>query len=163
MKSRNDILSKPKTKITTRRWRREDIPEIIECSRATYHDYSEEYIYTERQYHTRAIGSFEDLERSVEFFVDSADSYHCHFLLFPEYFTYQLLSFKKRLSMKEAAEELAGYTDRYVNMFKRIAQKYNIYIIGGSARREKNSSNSWFLAPGPRSRIVSLKKSAYER
>ena len=84
------------------------------------------------QYHMRAIGSFEELERSVEFFVDSADSYHCHFLLFPEYFTYQLLSFKKRLSMKEAAEELAGYTDRYVNMFKRIAQKYNIYIIGGS-------------------------------
>ena len=84
------------------------------------------------QYHMRAIRSFEDLERSVEFFVDSADSYHCHFLLFPEYFTYQLLSFKKRLSMKEAAEELAGYTDRYVNMFRRIAQKYNIYIIGGS-------------------------------
>ena len=84
------------------------------------------------QYHMRAIGSFEELERSVEFFVDSADSYHCHFLLFPEYFTYQLLSFKKRLSMKEAAEELAGYTDRYVSMFKRIAQKYNIYIIGGS-------------------------------
>ena len=84
------------------------------------------------QYHMRAIGSFEELERSVEFFVDSADSYHCHFLLFPEYFTYQLLSFKKRLSMKEAAEELAGYTDRYIDMFQRIAQKYNIYIIGGS-------------------------------
>ena len=43
-------MNKPKTKITTRRWRREDIPEIIACSRATCHDYSEEYIYTERQY-----------------------------------------------------------------------------------------------------------------
>ena len=84
------------------------------------------------QYHMRAIQSFQNLERSVEFFIDSADSYHCHFLLFPEYFTYQLLSFIKHLSMKEAAEKLAGYTDRYVNMFKRFAQKYNIYIIGGS-------------------------------
>ena len=39
-----------KSKITTRRWRREDIPHIIACSRATYHDYPSEYIYTERQY-----------------------------------------------------------------------------------------------------------------
>ena len=36
--------------ITTRRWRREDIPEIIECSRAAYGDYPEEYVYTPRQY-----------------------------------------------------------------------------------------------------------------
>ena len=84
------------------------------------------------QYRMQAIQSFEDLERSVEFFVDSADSYHCHFLLFPEYFTYQLLSFFKRLTMREAAVELARFTDRYVEMFKRLAQQYNIYIIGGS-------------------------------
>ena len=43
-------MSRTKTKITTRRWRLEDIPQIIECSRATYHDYPEEYIYTERLY-----------------------------------------------------------------------------------------------------------------
>lgn len=90
------------------------------------------------QYNMRAIQSFEDLERSVEFFVDSADSYHCHFLLFPEYFTYQLLSFRQRLSMREATVELASYTDRYIEMFKRFAQKYNIYIVGGSHPVLKN-------------------------
>ena len=84
------------------------------------------------QYHMQPIKSFKDLERSVEFFVDSADSYHCHFLIFPEYFTYQLISFMKRLSMKEVAVELDKYTDRYIEMFKRLAQKYNIYIIGDS-------------------------------
>ena len=85
------------------------------------------------QYNMRPIQSFDDLERSVEFFVDTADSYHCHFLLFPEYFTYQLLSFHEKMkSMKDAAMTLAGYTDRYIDMFKRYAQKYNIYIIGGS-------------------------------
>ncbi len=84
------------------------------------------------QYQMRPIQTFEDLERSVEFFVDTADSYHCHFLLFPEYFTYQLLSFHQRMSMKEATLALAGLTDRYIDMFKRFAQKYNIYIIGGS-------------------------------
>ncbi|SLM32060.1 Nitrilase/cyanide hydratase and apolipoprotein N-acyltransferase [Desulfamplus magnetovallimortis] len=84
------------------------------------------------QYLMRPIQSFEELERSVEFFIDTADSYHCHFLLFPEYFTYQLLSYKKRLTMKEATIELAGYTDQYIEMFKKFSQQYNIYIIGGS-------------------------------
>lgn len=84
------------------------------------------------QYHMRPIHSFEDLERSVEFFVDSADSFHCHFLLFPEYLTYQLVSFKERLTMLEITEELAAFTDRYIEMFTRFAKQYNIYIIGGS-------------------------------
>jgi len=85
------------------------------------------------QYNMRPIHSFEDLEQSVEFFVDTADSYHCHFLLFPEYFTYQLLSFQeKKMSIKEATQILTSYTDRYIEMFKGFAQKYNIYIIGGS-------------------------------
>jgi len=43
-------MVKLQSKITTRRWCHEDIPEIIECSRATYHDYSEEFIYSERHY-----------------------------------------------------------------------------------------------------------------
>ncbi|HSG28331.1 MAG TPA: carbon-nitrogen hydrolase family protein, partial [Candidatus Krumholzibacterium sp.] len=84
------------------------------------------------QYDMRVIRTFEELKDSVEFFVDTADSHHCHFLVFPEYFTYQLLSYKKRLTMKEATIELARYADRYIDMFKVIARKYNIYIIGGS-------------------------------
>jgi hypothetical protein len=43
-------LNRQPTKITTRKWRHEDIPEIIECSRAAYGDYPEEYMYTPRQY-----------------------------------------------------------------------------------------------------------------
>jgi predicted amidohydrolase/GNAT superfamily N-acetyltransferase len=84
------------------------------------------------QYNMRIIKSFDELEGSVEFFADTADSFHCHFLLFPENFTYQLLSFKKRLTMKEATVELAKYTGRYIDMFKRVAKQYNTYIIGGS-------------------------------
>ncbi len=102
------------------------------------------------QYHMREINSFEDLERSVEFFVDSADSYHCHFILFPEYFTYQLLSYKKKLSMREAAEVLNGYTDRYIDMFKRFAKRYSIYIIGGShpvLREDKYYNTAHLFTP----------------
>ncbi|HSG27204.1 MAG TPA: GNAT family N-acetyltransferase, partial [Candidatus Krumholzibacterium sp.] len=43
-------MNRQPTKITVRRWRSEDIPGIIECSRAAYRDYAEEYIYTPRPY-----------------------------------------------------------------------------------------------------------------
>lgn len=84
------------------------------------------------QYHMRPITSWDDMESSIEFFVDSADSYHCHFLLFPENFTFQLVSCLNGLSFKEMILELTTLTDRYCEMFRRFAQKYNIYIIGGS-------------------------------
>ncbi|MBU1168813.1 MAG: bifunctional GNAT family N-acetyltransferase/carbon-nitrogen hydrolase family protein [Proteobacteria bacterium] len=84
------------------------------------------------QYNMKPIKCWEDMESSVEFFVSSADSYHCHFLLFPENFTHQLLSFMKGMTIKEMILELANQRDRYIDMFKRFAQKYNLYIIGGS-------------------------------
>ena len=35
-------------------------------------------------------------------------------------------------NMKEMVSRLTELTDRYIDMFKRFAEKYNIYIIGGS-------------------------------
>ena len=84
------------------------------------------------QYHMRPITCWEDMENSVEFFVSSADSYHCHFLLFPENFTFQLISCLNGSSFKEMILELTTLTDRYCDMFKRFAEMYNMYIIGGS-------------------------------
>lgn len=102
------------------------------------------------QYDMRAIRSFDELKDSVEFFADTADSHHCHFLVFPEYFTYQLLSYKKRLSMREATAELAGYAGRYIEMFRDTAREYNIYIIGGShpvLREGKYYNTAHFFTP----------------
>lgn len=84
------------------------------------------------QYHMRPITSWEDMESSVEFFVSSADTYHCHFLLFPENFTFQLISCLNGDNIKDMIFELTKLTDRYCDMFRRFAEKYNIYIIGGS-------------------------------
>lgn len=90
------------------------------------------------QYHMRPISCWEDMESSVEFFVSSADSYHCHFLLFPENFTFQLISCLKGDTIKDMIHELTTLTDRYCGMFKRFAEQYNIYIIGGSHPVMKN-------------------------
>ena len=45
-----DFEKMAKSKITVRRWKVEDIPDIIECSRKAYSDYTEEYIFTPRHY-----------------------------------------------------------------------------------------------------------------
>lgn len=84
------------------------------------------------QYHMRPIKDWQEMEDSVEFFVNTADSYHCHFLLFPENFTHQMISCLEGKDMKEMIRILAGMHDRYVEMFSGFARKYNIYIIGGS-------------------------------
>ncbi|HSU41231.1 MAG TPA: nitrilase-related carbon-nitrogen hydrolase [Polyangiaceae bacterium] len=85
------------------------------------------------QYEMRRIASFEEFERQVEFFVDSSADYRADFVLFPELFTLQLLSLAPGASRPgEAARSLAEHTPRYLELFGRLAIKYNVNIIGGS-------------------------------
>ncbi|ABW67132.1 bifunctional GNAT family N-acetyltransferase/carbon-nitrogen hydrolase family protein [Desulfosudis oleivorans] len=103
------------------------------------------------QYAMRPIRSWEEMEESVEFFVSFADSYHCHFLVLPEYMTYQMFSCMQGAEMKQLVADLADMTDRYVEMFKQFAKRYRIYIIGGSTpvRRDGRLYNTAHLfTPG---------------
>jgi predicted amidohydrolase/GNAT superfamily N-acetyltransferase len=85
------------------------------------------------QYQIRPIKSWSDLEMQVEFFAETANEYHCHFLLFPELFTAQLFStLPPSLTSQEAVREVAGFHDKYLELFKKCANKYGLYIIGGS-------------------------------
>lgn len=85
------------------------------------------------QYQMRRIASWEEFEHQVEFFVTTADEYHCHFLLFPELFTAQLFSLvDPGHDTLHAVRELAGYTDRYLALFKRMASTFGMHIIAGS-------------------------------
>ncbi len=85
------------------------------------------------QYQLRPIKSWEEFERQVDFFVTVADTYHCHFLLFPELFTAQLFSMLPAdTESRQAVIEVANLHDRYVDMFTRFAREHGIYIIGGS-------------------------------
>jgi predicted amidohydrolase/ribosomal protein S18 acetylase RimI-like enzyme len=85
------------------------------------------------QYLMRSIESWEEFQRNVRFFVDSADTYDCHFLLFPELFTAQLFStFSHEMEDYAAIRKLAGLEDRYKEMFINEATKHGIYIAGGS-------------------------------
>jgi len=85
------------------------------------------------QYKMRSIDSWEEFQKQVEFFVLTANEYHSHFLLFPELFTAQLFSIMSPdLETREAVEQLAGYADRYLEMFRKMAVDSGMFIIGGS-------------------------------
>ncbi|GAB4429566.1 MAG: bifunctional GNAT family N-acetyltransferase/carbon-nitrogen hydrolase family protein [Anaerolineae bacterium] len=85
------------------------------------------------QYQMRAIRSWDEFEQTVEFFVNTADTYHSHFLLLPEFFSAQLFTMMpSSWDSLTAVHELANMSDRYIEMFKKMASTHNLYIIGGS-------------------------------
>jgi predicted amidohydrolase/ribosomal protein S18 acetylase RimI-like enzyme len=84
------------------------------------------------QYQMRKVEGFDDFAEQCEYFVDVAAHYASDFAVFPELLTTQLLSFLEEKSPTAAARELAGYTDRYVELFRGLAVRYNINIIAGT-------------------------------
>jgi predicted amidohydrolase/ribosomal protein S18 acetylase RimI-like enzyme len=84
------------------------------------------------QYQMRRISAFDDFARQCEFFVDVASDYKADFLLFPELFTTQLLSTISADRPGLSARKLAEFTGRYVELFRDLAIRYHINIVGGS-------------------------------
>lgn len=105
------------------------------------------------QYLMRPIKSWKDLETNVEFFTETADIYDCHFLVLPEYFTAQVFStMLSDMDPIKAMNEIADLKDRYIGMFKRLAKKHQLYIVGGSTAIRRDDGNlynvSHFFTPG---------------
>lgn len=84
------------------------------------------------QYQMRPIKNFEAFEQQCEYFIDVASDYKCDFIVFPEIFTTQLLSFLPSMRPGLAVRKLAEFTPNYIESFSNLAIKYNINIIGGS-------------------------------
>jgi len=84
------------------------------------------------QYLLRPISRFEDFATQAEFFVRSAHEYHSQFVLFPEYFTTQLLSYLREPSPARAVRRLAQLTPDYEELFRRLATETGMYIIAGT-------------------------------
>ena len=84
------------------------------------------------QYQMRRIKSFEKFSQQVKYFIDVASEYNTDFVLFPEIFTTQLLSFLKNKNPHNAARELAEYTPQFIELFNKLAVDYNVNIIAGS-------------------------------
>ncbi|MCB1307952.1 MAG: GNAT family N-acetyltransferase [Leptospiraceae bacterium] len=103
------------------------------------------------QFYMRRISTWDDFVQNVDFFIHSADIYHCHFLIFPELFTAQLFStLSPELDDRQAIRELATMTERYRNLFIERARKYRLYIIAGShpvVREGKTYNTAHLFSP----------------
>ena len=99
------------------------------------------------QYEMRAVTSFEDFARQVEFFVDVASDAKSDFLCFPELFALQLLSITPSDRPGAAARALAEHTPRIVELLHDLAIRYHVNIIGGSlfALRDERLLNVSYL------------------
>lgn len=85
------------------------------------------------QLQARAVKDFAEFIHNIEYFVDVASDYRADFVVFPELFTLQLLSFEKQhLSPMEAIDRLTDHRQPLVDELARMAMRYNINIIGGS-------------------------------
>lgn len=84
------------------------------------------------QYQMRRVADFDEFAKQCEYFVDVASDYKCDFILFPELFTTQLLSFIKADRPGTAVRRLADYTPQYLEMFSTLALRHDINVIGGS-------------------------------
>ncbi len=84
------------------------------------------------QYMMRLIKNFNDFANQCTYFIDVASDYKCDFVVFPEIFTTQLLSFMHVKRPAAAMRALNEFTPRYLDLFNKLAIKYNINIVGGT-------------------------------
>lgn len=85
------------------------------------------------QYEMRKIGSWEELCEQVEYFVDTADSYDSHLVVFPELFLAQMLCTLDRTKpFIELVRELASLHEKYIKLFTGLATSRQMLIVAGS-------------------------------
>jgi predicted amidohydrolase len=85
------------------------------------------------QYFIRPITSFDQFRNQVAGLVETAADYKCHLLVFPEYFTLQLLTLEDiRRPIHELVRSLALQRERFVELMSGLARKHCIYIAAGT-------------------------------
>lgn len=105
------------------------------------------------QYFIRPVSRFEDFQAQVEALVETAADYRCNLVVFPEYFTVQLLTLGNvRRPIVEQIRDLAAQVSRYTEMFAGLAKQYRLYVVGGSIpvldpKDDRVYNQSYFFGP----------------
>jgi predicted amidohydrolase len=85
------------------------------------------------QYYIRPVQTFEQFRDQIEALVDTALDYKCQILVFPEYFTVQLLTLGNvKRPIQEQIRDLAGQAPRFVETMGQLARRSGLYIVGGT-------------------------------
>lgn len=102
------------------------------------------------QYRVKDINCIEEFEKHVIELVDTAKQQGAETILFPEFFSVELLTIKKYHidkidSFDNIFEEFGKeYTDYIKQLFKKLAEKYNMTIAAGSHFCYKNSDGKYY-------------------
>lgn len=105
------------------------------------------------QYFIRPVQTFEQFQDQVSALVETAADYKAHLLVFPEYFTVQLLTLGNiRRPIREQIIDLARQVPRYVELFAKLAREHKMYIVAGTIPvfdedRDKIYNDSHFFSP----------------
>ena len=101
------------------------------------------------QYWVRAVPNWDAFEDQVASLVACAADYRCQLVVFPEYFTIQLLTLGNvKRPMAEQIQDLARQCPRYLDMFIRLATRHQVHIVGGSIPtlgKDGHTHNDCFL------------------
>lgn len=85
------------------------------------------------QYLVRPVTSFEQFADQVRSLVDTAADYKCRLIVFPEYFTVQLLTLGVvRRPIHEQVRDLARQAPRVADLMAELARRHGVYIVAGS-------------------------------
>jgi predicted amidohydrolase len=85
------------------------------------------------QYFVRPVRTFEEFHEQVEGLVETARDYKCQLLVFPEYFSVQLLTLGDiRRPINVQVRDLADQVGRFDELVSRLARKSGMYIVAGS-------------------------------
>jgi predicted amidohydrolase len=93
------------------------------------------------QYFIRPVTSFEQFADQVTALIKTAADYQCQLVVFPEYFTIQLLTLGDiKDPIAEQVNELADHVPRYVELMQSNARDAGIYIVGGTIPVEEGNT-----------------------
>jgi predicted amidohydrolase len=84
------------------------------------------------QYHLHTIHSFEDFAKQVEHYIKTAEEYGSDFIVFPEFFTTQLMSIGNEEGQALTIQDLPDFTEQYRLLFIDLAKRTGMHIIGGT-------------------------------
>ncbi len=84
------------------------------------------------QYHLHTISSFDDFAAQCEHYIKTAQEFGSDFILFPEFFTTQLLSIGDKSGKPLSINDLPKFTEKYLELFKNFASETGMHIIGGT-------------------------------
>ena len=85
------------------------------------------------QYFIRPVASWEQFRDQVLGLVETAADYKCHLMVFPEYFTLQLLTLgPTRRPIQDQLVDLAQQVPRLQDLMRQLSRENGIYIVAGT-------------------------------